>query len=141
MSTAVSMRSYDIARTAVNIEEKVLTPQRVGSNLLRKLSSAVFDDDPRLEAQPLYVPGLAMSDGRQHDVLYVCTMANNVWAFDANDGKAIWPRPVNLGHPIKPGPDPHDPPPATEIDRWGINILWGILSTPVMDVETKTSTP
>jgi hypothetical protein len=56
MSTAVSMRSYDIARTGVNIEEKVLTPQRVGSNLLRKLFSVVFDDDPRLEAQPLYVP-------------------------------------------------------------------------------------
>jgi hypothetical protein len=55
MSTAVSMRSYDIARTGVNIEEKVLTPQRVGSNLLRKLFSVVFDDDPRLEAQPLYV--------------------------------------------------------------------------------------
>jgi hypothetical protein len=138
MSTAVSMRSYDIARTGVNIEEKVLTPQRVGSNLLRKLFSVVFDDDPRLEAQPLYVPGLAMSDGRQHDVLYVCTMANNVWAFDANDGNPIWPRPVNLGRPIKPGPDPHNPPPATEIDRWGINILWGILSTPVMDLETKT---
>jgi DHA2 family multidrug resistance protein len=29
------------------------------------LFSVVFDDDPRLEAQPLYVPGLAMSDGRQ----------------------------------------------------------------------------
>lgn len=27
MSTAVSMRSYNIARTGVNIEEKVLTPQ------------------------------------------------------------------------------------------------------------------
>jgi len=83
MSTAVTMRSYDVARTGANLEEKILTPQRVGSNLLRKLFSAVFDDDPRLEAQPLYAPGLGMSDGQQHDVLYVCTMANNVWAFDA----------------------------------------------------------
>ena len=138
MPTAVVTRSYDVARTAANIEEKILTPQRVGSNLLRKLFSAVFDDDPRLEAQPLYAPGLEMSDGKQHDVLYVCTMANNVWAFDANDGKPIWPRPINLGRPILPHPDPHNPPPATEIDRWGINHFWGILSTPAMDLETTT---
>ena len=53
MSTAVITRSYDIARTGANTEEKILTPPRVGSNLLRKLFNAVFDDDPRLEAQPL----------------------------------------------------------------------------------------
>jgi hypothetical protein len=57
MTTAVVTRSYDVARTAANIEEKILTPPRVGSNLLRKLFSAVFDDDLRLEAQPLYAPG------------------------------------------------------------------------------------
>jgi outer membrane protein assembly factor BamB len=43
-----------------------------------------------------------------------------------------------VGRPIKPGPDPHNPPPANEIDLYGINILWGILSTPVIDPDTNT---
>src|SRR5262249_15427446 len=95
-------------------------------------------DDPRLEAQPLYVSQIQMSDGNVHDVVYVCTMANNVWAFDANTRKPIWQQPTNLGHPIRPAvtSKPGEPR-QTEIDLHGINILWGILSTPVIDLETK----
>ena len=33
------------------------------------------------------------------NVVYVCTMANNVWAFDADGGAPIWPQPVSLGRP------------------------------------------
>jgi outer membrane protein assembly factor BamB len=139
----VVMRSYDAARTGANLNETILTPRRVGSNLLIKRFSLHFGDDPhladdpRLEAQPLYVSGVQMSDGKVHDVVYVCTMANNVWAFDAKDGTPIWPKPTNLGTPIKPKLTPdHDHPRATEIDMWGINIHWGILSTPVLDPQT-----
>jgi outer membrane protein assembly factor BamB len=41
---------------------------------------------------------------------------------------------LNIGPAINPPefPDPHN------IDRWGINILWGILSTPVIDREKGT---
>jgi outer membrane protein assembly factor BamB len=134
----VLTRSYDSARTGANTQETILTPQKVANNILVKRFSLNFDDDPRLEAQPLYVSGIKMNDGKVHDVVYVCTMANNVWAFDANDGKPIWQKPVNLGHPIKPKPMPHPGfPSSSEIDLWGINILWGIISTPVIDDETK----
>src|SRR2546425_8072571 len=137
-SIPVVTRSYDIARTGVNTSETALTPRRVGDGFLTKHFSLNFNDDPRLEAQPLYVPGVKMNDGQVHDVVYVCTMANNIWAFDANDGTPIWQQPVNLGRPIKPKPRPHKGfPNATEIDRWGINILWGILSTPVIDLDTN----
>jgi outer membrane protein assembly factor BamB len=136
MSVAVTTRSYNSARTGANTAETALTPRLVGSNVLRKLFSLHFNDDPRLEAQPLYVPQLRLKNGAIHDVVYVATMANNIWAFDANNGNPLWPAPVNLGPPVRPKPvDPH---PATEIDRWGINILWGILSTPAIDIETKT---
>jgi len=134
----VVMRSYDAARSGANENEATLTPRKVGSNLLFKKFSLDFahrpgiNDDPFLEAQPLYVAGLTMSDGNRHDAVYICTMANNVWAFDANTARPIW-GPTNLGKPIKPGPDPNNPPPANEIDRWGINGLWGILSTPALD--------
>jgi len=144
MPVPVLTRSYNAARTAANTQETELTPQNVGDNLLVKLFSLKFSDDaalhddPRLEAQPLYVPGVQMNDGKVHDVVYVCTMANTIWAFDANDGTAIWKNPVSLGPPIRPAPRPHRGfPHATEIDLWGVNFLWGILSTPVIDLATK----
>jgi outer membrane protein assembly factor BamB len=131
-------RSYDAARTGANTDETVLTPQKVAGNVLVKHFSMVFNDDPRLEAQPLYVPSITMDDGKLHDVVYVCTMANNVWAFDAHDGKPIWKTPAHLGPPIKPKPAPHPGfPAASEIDIWGVNILWGVLSTPAIDLDTK----
>jgi hypothetical protein len=140
----VEMRSYNPARTGSNVSESTLTPRNVGANILVKRFSLHFaddpalKDDPRLEAQPLYVSGLKMSDGKVHDVVYVCTMANNVWAFDAKDGKPIWAHPTNLGTPITPKSTPHPGfPGATEIDLWGVNLRWGILSTPVLDAGTK----
>lgn len=123
----VLTRSYDAARTGANTVETVLNPQNVGSNLLVKLFSLQVNDDPRIEAQPLYVKGVHTPHGVR-DVVYVCTMANNVWAFDATNGQQVWNRPVNLRRPIKPN--------GTEIDMFGINILWGILSTPVIDPDT-----
>jgi outer membrane protein assembly factor BamB len=138
MAVAVLTRSYDAARTGANTQETQLTPVQVGNNLIVKRPSLKFDDDPRLEAQPLYVPGMTMNDGKVHDVVYVCTMANNIWAFDAKDGSTIWQKPANLGRPIKPKLTPHQGfPTASEIDMWGVNILWGILSTPVIDLDTK----
>lgn len=99
MPVAVLTRSYHPDRSGANMQETILTPQKVGGNLLVKRFSLTFNDDPRLEAQPLYVPGVKMNDGKMHDVVYVCTMANNIWTFDANDGSAIWKKPVNLGPP------------------------------------------
>lgn len=133
----VLTRSYDAARTGANSQERMLTPKSVGANLLMKTRSLRFDDDPRLEAQPLYVSQLKMSDGQVRDVLYVCTMANNVWAFDVNTGAAIWKHPTNLGKPVRPKLTHKPNPTSSEIDLWGINKLWGILSTPVIDLDTK----
>jgi hypothetical protein len=72
-------------------------------------------------------------------VLFVATIANQVWAFDADapEGKdLLWK--TSLGKPFRPAegrqPDGHR---STAIDWWGINILWGILSTPVIDLDAK----
>ena len=135
-ATPVLTRSYDNGRTGANTSETVLTPAVVSKGL-RKLFSLHITDDPRIEAQPLYVPGLTMSDGEKHDVVYVFSMANTVWAFDAQTEKQIWPKPVSLGPSFRPKvnskPGQHR---STEIDSWGINIRWGILSTPVIDLDT-----
>src|SRR6476660_9215174 len=80
-SQAVLTRSYDNLRSGDNTKEKDLTPANVGD--LRKLRDLKLDadDDPRIEAQPLYVPQLQMADG-PHEVVIISTMADNVYAFD-----------------------------------------------------------
>jgi len=99
--------------------------------LKKVFSLSLAGDDPRIEAQPLYLPDTMMSDGRKHDVLYVFSMSNRVWAFDSNTGEAIWPHPVSLGPPFLPHPG--DP-----VDLKGINKSFGILSTPVIDADSGT---
>src|SRR5215472_10843851 len=102
MKTEVLTRSYNRARTGVNDAETVLTPAAISSSGLRKLFSLPITDDARgVEAQPLIVPDLTMPDGKKHDVVYLFSMANTVWAFDANDGTKLWANPVSLGTPIK----------------------------------------
>jgi len=127
----VLTRSYTNARTGATTDETVLTPTLIGSNLLVKLFSLdVNGDDPRIEAQPLFISGVSIGGQAPRDIVYVCTMSNNVWAFDADTGKTVWPRPVNLGRPLHPG--------TFEIQLFDINTLWGILSTPVIDPATST---
>jgi outer membrane protein assembly factor BamB len=142
--TAVLTRSYNNARTAANTSETVLTPDLVLSQrtpLRISLNIATKDSCPadgpadqrppgatRVEAQPLYVPNIRMSDGKKHDVIYAFSMENRVWAFDANTGKAIWPAPVFLGPPFCPKLN-------DAVDSKGINKSFGILSTPVIDLD------
>jgi hypothetical protein len=136
MPTPVVTRSYDNGRTGANMSETALTPALIASKGLRRVKSFQVDDDPRIEAQPLYVPGLKMPDGNLHDVLFVASMGNHVWAFDV-DGKGAWKTP-QLGVPFHP-PETNKPGKhrSTSIDSAGINILWGILSTPVIDLDTN----
>jgi len=123
MNSAVITRSYDNARTGANLEESVLTPDAVRTRGIKKLFSLELPGDARgCEAQPLIVPQVRMSDGSLHDVVYVATMANQIFAFDANTGNRLWM--VQLGTPIKG---------TRNIDGYLINDHWGILSTPVID--------
>jgi len=125
---SVLTRSYDNGRTGANTAEHFLTPAGVAAHgMSLQFRLELTGDDPRIEAQPLYVPDIRMSDGNIHNVLYVCSMSNHVWAFDTDTGKAIWPAPVSLGPPFiaKPG----DP-----VDSKGINVSFGVLSTPVIDI-------
>jgi hypothetical protein len=125
----VLTRSYDNARTGTNLAETTFTPRKVlAQGLSKRFSLYLKNDDPRIEAQPLYVPGIVMNDGKKHDVVYVFSMSNNVWAFDANTGAKIWRHPVSLGPPFLP--KPNDP-----IDPKNINRSFGILSTPVIDLD------
>ncbi len=137
MPTPVLTRSYNNGRTGANTSEQTLTPALVaGKGLHRVRSFQLVGDDPRIEAQPLYVPGVQMPDGKQHNVLFVASMGNIVWAFDV-DGNGVFKTP-QLGVPFNPPatnkPGTHR---STGFDSAGINFLWGILSTPVIDLDTN----
>ena len=127
--TSVLTRSYDNARTGSNQNEKKLTPANVAKQGLQSITLTPTGDDPRIEAQPLYVPALTMVDGKKHDVIFVSTMSNNVWAFDADTGAKIWE--TSLGQPFLPLK-------GDAVDVTGMNKSFGILSTPVIDPETGT---
>lgn len=146
----VLTRSFDLGRTGANTAETQLTPATVAKGLKKQFSlhvtgDAANPDDPRIEAQPLIVTNLKMSDGQVHNVVYLCTMENHVWTFDADTGAKIWEKPVSLGRPVaphvlQPGERGYDPnyKTRTTIDLWGINLHWGVLSTPVIDRATNT---
>jgi hypothetical protein len=129
---AVLTRSYDNGRTGANTGERMFTPAAIKARgIKRAFSLNITGDDPRIEAQPLYAPDVKMADGTTRDVIYVFSMSNNVWAFDANDGEPLWPHPVSLGKPFLP--DWND-----AVDSHHINRSFGVLSTPVIDRETNT---
>ena len=78
-------------------------------------------------AQPLYVSNLAIAGGT-HNVVFVASMLNTVYALDADTGDQLWSK--NFGSPIIPE--------DVEVDQ---NISWatrlGILGTPVIDPTTN----
>src|SRR5262249_27366850 len=128
-----------------NTQERVLTPDAVGTRGIAKLFTVHVTDDPHgfdakpprfaIEAQPLIFADLKMPDGSTRDVLYLCTMNNKIFAFDANNGAPVWPKPAFLGPPVQNiAGGPH----AGNIDIKFINANWGILSTPVIDPDTET---
>ena len=121
----ILVRGYDNNRTAANLNETILTPANVGSGNFGKLFTV--HTDGQIYAQPLYVSNLPIAGGT-HNVLYVASMYNTIYALDADTGSVLWQR--NYGSPIIPQ--------DVEYDQ---NIVWttkiGILSTPVIDPATN----
>jgi len=121
MPTDVLIRSFDSANSGANTNETVLTPTAIKTRGITKLRTLQVPDDPRLEAQPLYVSGIGIK-GKVRDVVYQATMGNTVFAWDVDTGEMMWR--TNLGTAINGTKD---------IDVHTTNIKWGILSTPVID--------
>src|SRR5262249_60704205 len=87
-AAAVDVLTYhnDNSRTGANLNETTLTPQNVNASSFGKLFS--YKVDGQVYAQPLEVSQLRMSDGKIHNVLFVATENDSVYALDANDPTA-----------------------------------------------------
>jgi hypothetical protein len=122
--TAVLTYHNDDARDGAYLEEMILTPSNVNSTQFGKL--VAYPVDGQIYSQPLYLPQLSIGNGT-HDVVFVATQNNSVYAFDADattQPTTFWHD--NFGPPV-PDNDPSGPWPSV-----------GILSTPVIDATTNT---
>ena len=120
----------DDNRTGANLNETVLNPSNVNVNTFGKLFTYSVSGD--VFAQPLYVSSLNIAGGT-HNVVYVCTMNDRVYAFDADSNTQLWT--VNLAV------SPETPVPISGIvgsNTLNIHNNVGIESTPVIDLGTNT---
>jgi len=118
----------DNARSGLNPNETRLTPANVNVSSFGKLFTQSVDGV--IAGQPLYASQVLMNDGNVHNVVYVATQNNSVYAFDAdsalgNNASPIWSVSLNDGGT----PDP--------IADWGCTGTHyteiGIMGTPVID--------
>lgn len=100
LATDVVTYHNDNARTGQNLNESILTPANVNSTTFGKLN--FFPVDGKVDAQPLYLSNVIVA-GVLHNVLYVATEHDSVYAFDADTGAIIWQ--VSL---LGPGETPSD---------------------------------
>src|SRR5450755_2119240 len=124
--TSVTAYHYDNYRTGWNQKESVLTPANVAKSSFGLLATVPLDD--QVDAQPLVVPGVVITAGKNqgtHDVVYVVTEDNTVYAIDIHSAAILLS--VNLGTPVvRP----------LSCNNNGPNV--GITSTPVIDLASKT---
>ena len=73
---------YDSERTGQNRREYALTPTTVSASTFGKLFSCPVDGE--VYAQPLYAANLPIAGGT-HNVVFVATQHNSVYAFDADE--------------------------------------------------------
>ncbi|SPE31810.1 conserved exported hypothetical protein [Candidatus Sulfopaludibacter sp. SbA3] len=128
----VATAQYDNSRTGANLLETKLTPDNVSSGRFGK--SFVMPVTGNVNAQPLYVPGLDVAGKGVHDVVFVATEHDNIYAFDAagQPAEPLWR--VHLADPEK-GINPVD---SHFLACSFISPEAGITPTPVIDPATRT---
>ncbi len=127
---------FDNSRAGLNDKETTLKASNVNVNSFGKLMT--LNVDGMIFAQPLYVSQLDMGGGNIHNVIYVATEHDSVYAFDADakSDQPLWKRSFLDGSDATttvPNTDVNDPGGRTAL---GPEV--GITGTPVIDRKTNT---
>jgi hypothetical protein len=118
--TDVVTYKYDVMRTGQNLTESKLTQSNVTSATFGKLRNLMVDG--LVDAQPLYISQLTVG-GAAHNVVFVATEHDSVYAFDADTGTILWQVSLLSGG-------------DTTSDNRGCSFVSpeiGVTSTPVID--------
>ncbi len=128
----ITTSQYDNMRTGATLNEKILTPANVNVQQFGKLG--VFKVDGAVYAQPLLVPAVEIPDKGMHNVLFVATEHDSVYAFDAErpGDPPLWH--VNFFDKERD----ITPVSADQVQCPFIEPEVGITSTPVIDVKSGT---
>jgi len=135
--TPVLTQHNDLSRTGQYLTETALTPSNVNSSQFGKLFS--YSVDGQIYAQPLYVPNVTIA-GTSHNVVYVETENDSVYAFDA-DGKSSAPlwqvSYLNSTSSLAVTPVPCGTDGNTTDISCNIFPYYGITGTPVINLTTQ----
>ncbi len=120
-------------RAGLNNQETALTTATVNSNQFGRLFNLDVDDD--VYCQPLVYGNLSIG-GAKHNVVFIATVNNTVYAYDADNGKLYWKsnytqagmNPPNISQMNSSWCNPYG----------GFNFHIGITGTPVIDSASKT---
>src|SRR5271163_2816064 len=122
----ISVLTYhnDVGRTGQNLNETTLTTANVASAQFGQLGT--INVDGPVDAEPLYVGGMTIN-GVAHNVLFVVTESDSVYAFDADSFAQLWHNAVLTGTGESP---------CGEQNCGEVQPTIGITSTPVIDLSS-----
>jgi hypothetical protein len=128
---AVLQRGYDAGVSGANLAEVTLNTSNVAPATFGLVFKLPVDDN--VYAQPLYVPSVAIPGQGTHNVVYVATMSDSLYAFDADTGVKLWS--LNFASSVGATPVAY----AQFAFAGNRNVVGklGILSTPVIDPSTN----
>jgi hypothetical protein len=142
--TNVTTQHNDISRSGANTSETILTPANVNAATFGRLFA--LRADGRVYAQPLYWSGLTMGAGTlqagtTHNVLFVATEHDTIYAYDADsnggaDAAPLWQ--ITLLDSAHGATGTSTSVPNADVGTADIVPEIGITGTGVIDTNTKT---
>ncbi len=139
MNAQVSVTTwrYDIGRTGQNLNETILTPSNVNPTQFGMLFSQAVDG--YVYAEPLYLPGVTIG-GQSHNVVFVATEHDSVYAFDADSNGGANANPLWFASMLSTAHGAAAGATTASSNTIGTDIIpeLGITGTPVIDPATGT---
>ena len=136
---SVVTQHYDNYRSGANLNESTLTPSNINTATFGKLFTTLVDG--YIYAQPLYIPNLTIPGNGTHNVVFIATEHDSVYAFDADNNGGTNATPLwhitllDSAHGAAAGATTE---PSSDVSSADLVPEIGITSTPVIDPVSGT---